>query len=1130
MHLAPVVIVIPTRNDAATLPACLRSVAAHASSHPDWRLIVVVDGSTDATPAILSEFAPLFPADRLTLLRQKNLGVARALNAALAHPAAAGRDLLRLHSDVVVETPGFLEKLSAAAHASADRGIVGARILLPDGRIQSEGRAFVTGLGLHPQHRDRRAFSPAPAAGSATPVEVDGVAGACAYYRRDLLDAIGGFDPGYGAAWMEDDDACVAARVAGRRVHVLPAVSAVHYTRALQPGFISYVHGTGPQITQLCYSLKDVAQRLQADYWERKWGWHPYFPDLGEIRRLYGHTPLCWQIGERLASRETDPHPTVDCCLVTWNTLPLLKRCLESLAATRYPADRLAVYVADNGSTDGTLDYLDALAATYPFPIHVTKLPVNTGCPIGLNFAVQAGRGRLVARLDDDIVLPPDWLQPLVDALRARPFAGCVGPKIVNDNPARTVQCGPYRHFPSLYGHDDEADAGQADYLSRCTHVRGCCNLYRRDVFARAGLFDLRYSPTQFDDPDHHVALLQAGYEILYEGRVAVVHKLNNGLARSAAGIANQQGNSGKFFGKWAANVFEVLERSLDLSREGRYLPDDGDTSALLDAAPDPASYPRRDVAPAADKLGLVERVYAELAPGVLPPAVADIRDRLLALVDIKHRTGAPGHAPDILLTALGLCPEHPALYVAFAKTNLALGLPDAAGQIARRGLHLAPGDAELLAFAGQSADAAPRVDSANASMLHRADAIGEAAVSITGAASSASVDAASGPRLRVLMVNTFEPRLSGGDMHQVKKTRQYLQSLGVHVDVACTPRPDPRGYDLVHVWNSWFPAQTLPQLKAIRALRPDIPVVLSPIYWNMREKAWADRAVPAIFAEARSPQHLHEQLQLLAADRFVHRGSNRASAPEPNFNGYELYQRQLFGLVDHLLPQSHAEVANLRATLGVELPHTLVPNGAEHAVFDRATPEDFVRRYGLRDFVLIVGLVEPRKNQLMLLHALKETGLPVVVIGRHYDLGYYRLCREHAPKNALFIDHLPHEQLASAFKAARVHCLPSWMECAAFANVEAALCGCALAVSDRTSEKEYFGDNAYACDPGNLVSIRNAVLAAWRNHAADASKREALREQFRTRYTWEAAARATFAGYEAALAARRGASASAHA
>jgi GT2 family glycosyltransferase len=634
MTIRPVTVVIPLHNDQPTVVACVRAVLAR-TDHPDWKLLVVDDGSTDGGPEALRAAFP-----QVQIIRQNRAGVSRALNTAITRPDHAGRDIVRLHADVVVETPGWLHQLSSAAHEGPGAAVVGARLLFPDGRIQSEGRSFITGLGMHLQHRDRRAFTPEGAAGPVT--EVDSVSGALAYYRRDAFDQIGRLDENYGCCWMEDDDYCVAVRHLGHRVCVHPGVQGVHYTRTLAPGFQPHVQGSGPELKQVSYLLKDAATHLQAEYWQSKWGWDPYHPDLGEIRRLHGHTAICWQIGERLAYRPTDPTPTVDCCLVTWNTLPLLKRCLESLAATDYPADRIQVYIADNGSTDGTLAYLDGLADSYPFPIHVVKLAVNTGAPIGFNFAVAAGTGELVARLDDDIILPRDWLRPLVADLHLRPYAGCVGPKIINDNPTRTVQCGPYRNFPAIFGHDDEPDLGQADYLSRTTHVRGCCNLYRRDVFKRCGLFDPRFSPSQFDDPDHHLALIQAGYEVLYDGRVSVVHKLNNGLARSMAGLSNQLGNASKMFGKWGNDVFEVLERSLDLSREGRFLPDDGDTSAWLSRTPPAASFPRR-VAGRPKQLGMIQRIYDELVKASASPSLIEIRQQLIELAAIKQRIGLPG-------------------------------------------------------------------------------------------------------------------------------------------------------------------------------------------------------------------------------------------------------------------------------------------------------------------------------------------------------------------------------------------------------------------------------------------------------------------------------------------------------
>jgi GT2 family glycosyltransferase/glycosyltransferase involved in cell wall biosynthesis len=1102
--LPPVAIVIPVFNDAATLAACVRSVLTH-TDYPDWKILVVDDGSTDQGAAALGDLP------RVTVVRRERGGVAAALNTGFAE--AQGCDVVRLHADTIPESaPDWLKRLAEAAYASPQTGIVGVRLVYPDGKIYAEGRTIVAGLGMHIQHSNRRAFQ---ADGGPGPLqEVDTVPGALAYYRREVIDRVGGLDVNYGPAWMEDDDFCISARLLGYKVMVQTGVKAVHYTRGPAPSFRVMLPGSETATSKLLSHIKQACNRTQADYWEAKWGWHPYYPDLGEIRRLYGETQICWAIGERLRYRPSSATPAVDCCLVTCNTLGLLRRCLDSLARTDYPADKLQVYITDNASTDGTPEYLADLATHFPFKLRHIRLEVNTGCPVGLNFALADGQGELVARLDDDIVLPPDWLRLMVGDFTRRPFAGCVGPKIINDDDGQTIQCGPFRHYPGLYGHEDEVDAGQADYVARCSHVRGCCNLYRRDIFARCGTFDARYSPTQFDDPDHHIAVIQAGFEIIYDGRVRVLHKLNNGLGRTHLALSNQQANQNKMYGKWGSDVWEVIERSIDLSREGRYLPDDCDTSTWLALGPTPEQYPRWIDGPLTQIGASLVPHYDELAMADTTETVQLLVQEHIEMAEVTARNKAPRHALDILHSAVNLAPARIPVLAALARQYCALGQSAVGSAIAHRARLLDP------AAVGLSALVLPAVPVADQTLapvqLQRVNEIGESAVTV-----AVPTGGNAGSGLRVLMVNTFEPRISGGDMHQVKKTMQYLQKLGVHVDLCCTPRPDPRGYDVVHLWNSWFPVQTLGQIKAIRAWRPGVPVVHSPIFWDMREKCWADAAIPMVFSQAATPAQLRESLALVANGRLTVNGRTRQDPRESNYRGYDTYQSGIFHLVDHLLPQSRAEVANLAKVHGIDKPFTLVRNGAETAVFDRATPDWFVQNYGLKDFVLSVGLVEPRKNQLMLLQALREKSVPVVIIGRYYDRRYYQLCQKVAPKGTLFIEHLPHEHLASAFKAAKIHALPSWMECASFANVEAALCSCALAVSDRTSEKEYFGDNAYYCDPASVDSIRAGVMAAYQNHARDTAKRTRLVEQFRTEFTWERAAAATLEGYQAAIAAR---------
>jgi GT2 family glycosyltransferase/glycosyltransferase involved in cell wall biosynthesis len=1104
-----VAIVIPSFNSLATLRACIASIRETAG-YADYRITVVDAGSTDGTLEWLSS------ESEIELLEASGPCVASAVNTGIL--ASAPADVVRVHADVVFETAGWLKRLVEAATLLPEAGVVGVKLVYPGGRIQSVGRHIVHGLGAHEQHANRQAFGPdkddrGPA------VEVDSVPGAVSYYRRTALDDVGGLDENYTPAHWDDDDFCMMARWHGYKVYVDPAIRAVHHTSAWSPTTKTWIPDHENELPALPIpKLHTLVTARHVDYWHEKWGWNPRHPDVNEIRRLYGDTEICWQIGGSMRFQPQQWPPAVDVAMVTWNNVEKLAECLQSLAHTTYPA--LRVYIVDNGSTDRTLEYLEQLESQFPFPLHVTSLPVNTGVAVGLNWAITQGEGELVARLDDDVSLPPDWLSKLVQNFRKRPYAGVVGPKILNNNSNRDIQCAGFRHYPYAYGHDSEPDHGQADYLARSVHVRGCCNVYRRDALDRCGLLDLRYSPSQWDDPDHHVSFAKAGYEILYDGTVAVVHELTNGKAQSQAAIANQLANRSKLDGKWGTDVWAILDRALELSREGRFLPPDGDTSAYLSRLPSPNSFPRflskrLDSAEMRQRLSILR--FKQTALSMNGP-LGHVWVDHLALASAMRRDGRTLLAVEVLSSLVDLLPREASALTALASIQLVLGRPLVARQLLERARRLSPEDESVISqiaqLEGASADTAvgsPQAYDPN----DRSHAIGEE----EGARSRVQ---GSG-KLKVLMLNSYEPRVAGGDMHQIKKTRQYLEKLGVDVDVSYRPVVDSSRYDLVHVFNLWFPHQTLPQVKALRVAAPDLPIVMTPIYWDMREKQWADHAVPWVFTHAKSPQDLEGLLRAMARDTLQVNGVRRAEAREPNFKGYEDYQREILRHVDHLVAGSEREMRVLSRSLGVEIPpYQVAHNSAEPTVFDQATPDWFVDQYGLRDFVLTVGLVEPRKNQLMLLQALRPTDLPVVVIGRNYDRSYLKLCRKYGGPNVRFIEHLPHAQLASALKAARVYALPSWMECASLANTEAALSGCALALSNRTSEPEYYEDCAYYCDPADTQSIRQAVVSAYDNYEADADKRERLSRRFREEFTWERAAEQTLAAYEAAIAARR--------
>ncbi len=553
-------VLVYLHNNFNTIDACLNSIF-DKSGDIEKEVIVIDDGSTDGSRELLKRF------HNISAVRHEFLGIVKSVNLQLDN--IGDNDLVRISGDVIIKSDNWLERLQSTAYKSEETGIVGARLLFADDTIETDGRIFISGLGYAENHVNLNAFN--PNSNSSKTVETDSVSSSLCYYKNETIKKNGLFDENYFPLYTEDDDYCITSRKNGYSVVTDTSVQAYHFISAKSPS-AEVLPESGQNFESVLLGGKRLIQNEHFKYWKNKWGWDPAYPDLHLIRELYGGTKICWSIGERLKFGVTEEYPSVDVCVVTMNNLKLLKRMMDSLAETDYPSEKIKVYVTDNGSRDGTIEYLKGLSTGFPFEVYNDFLPVNSGVSYGLNLAVVKGSGDLVARLDDDIVLPSEWLKELVKVIQKRPYCGMAGPKILNDNEGRTIQCSDFRIYPNYNAHENEIDNGQADYISRTTHIKGCCNLYRRDVFNNCGLFDIRYSPSQFDDPDHQIKLLQRGYEIIYNGRVGVVHKLNSGVNASSAGISNMQANQQKLYGKWGGDVFVILDKALEESLEGRYI------------------------------------------------------------------------------------------------------------------------------------------------------------------------------------------------------------------------------------------------------------------------------------------------------------------------------------------------------------------------------------------------------------------------------------------------------------------------------------------------------------------------------------------------------------------------------
>jgi len=171
-----------------------------------------------------------------------------------------------------------------------------------------------------------------------------------------------------------------------------------------------------------------------------------------------------------------------------------------------------------------------------------------------------------------------------------------------------------------------------------------------------------------------------------------------------------------------------------------------------------------------------------------------------------------------------------------------------------------------------------------------------------------------------------------------------------------------------------------------------------------------------------------------------------------------------------------------------------------------------FRKEFGLDDFVLCVGRLESRKNQLMLLKALEHDDIPLVFAtgGFTYQHLYEDLCRKYRRKGkTLFLKRLPQEVLASAYQAARLHVLPSWYELPGLASLEAAAFGTGVVGSSWGALPDYLGEAAYYFQPDDPEEMRKVIRQAWENPKGNQA-REAVKA-----YSWQESARKTLELYQ---------------
>jgi GT2 family glycosyltransferase len=256
-------IVIPVHNKATITRQCLDALLAEPDVEISRQIVVVDDGSTDWTPALLATYG-----DRFHVIRNEAaLGFAGACNAGFT---AADSEFVILLNNDTIPTSGWLSALVNYALQHPAAAVVGGKLLFPNDTVQHAGVAI--GLDSRPHHIYAGFPADHPATSASRRFQI--VTAACALFRRKPWQDLGGLDTAFQNGW-EDVDYCLRAGEAGHEIHYCAESIVYHLESATR----NPVSGT-----------ERANQELYATRWRHKVtpDDYRYFSEDGLLSAQYG--------------------------------------------------------------------------------------------------------------------------------------------------------------------------------------------------------------------------------------------------------------------------------------------------------------------------------------------------------------------------------------------------------------------------------------------------------------------------------------------------------------------------------------------------------------------------------------------------------------------------------------------------------------------------------------------------------------------------------------------------------------------------------------------------------------------------------------------------------------------------
>jgi GT2 family glycosyltransferase len=215
-------------------------------------------------------------------------------------------------------------------------------------------------------------------------------------------------------------------------------------------------------------------------------------------------------------------NPTISVIIINYNQADVTRDCLKSLENCQY--DNLEIFVVDNSSAaDKRVNKTEFLHVNF------IQSEVNLGFAGGNNLAIAKCTGDYILLLNNDTIVTPNFLAPLLQSFKIHPDAGIVSPKIkfyYSDNLiqyAGTTKINPITCRGATIGYK-EKDVNQYDFEKQTDLAHGACMLIKREVINKIGMLHESFF-LYYEEFDYCEMAKRAGFEIYYNGLSHILHK-----------------------------------------------------------------------------------------------------------------------------------------------------------------------------------------------------------------------------------------------------------------------------------------------------------------------------------------------------------------------------------------------------------------------------------------------------------------------------------------------------------------------------------------------------------------------------------------------------------------------------